>query len=166
MLNPFRWFYSLIRQKPAMIGEPPSSRPMWYDPEAHAADFSARYFEPMDYLVSQRMTDLGIPSEQIGSSDILNGIRHASFMPHDRIGGSNGAGGRLTVDSGVFNLELMAGKPGAKEWAAARLMNRLDAITRTSTKKLHTVAATQRRWHTALTRTCRSARTHVDYSGR
>ena len=29
-----RWFYSLNRPNSAMIGEPPSSRPMWYDPEA------------------------------------------------------------------------------------------------------------------------------------
>ncbi len=128
MINPFRRIASFFRRKPAMIGTPPSARPMWHDPEAHAADFAARYAEPMDYLVSQRMTDLGIPTGQIGSSDLLHGIRHASFMPHDRIGGSNGAGGRLTVDSGVFNLELTAGKPGAKQWAAERLTNRLDAV--------------------------------------
>ncbi len=54
-------------------------------------------------------------TDQIGSADTLNGIRHAAFMPYDRIGGSNGAGGRLTVDSGVFNSQLMAGKPGEND---------------------------------------------------
>jgi hypothetical protein len=97
-------------------------------PADHAADFAARYAEPMDYLVSQRMLELGIPPKRIGSSDLEHGISHAAFMPHDRIGGSNGAGGRLTVDSGVFNPELMAGMPGEKEWPRERVTNRLDAV--------------------------------------
>ena len=127
MFNPFKHFFRRNR-KPAMIGTPPSARPMWHDPEAHAVDFAARYAEPMNYLVEQRMMDLGIPTGQIGSGDALHGIKHAAFMPHDRIGGSNGPGGRLTVDSGVFNTELMSGKPGEKQWAADRLANRLDAV--------------------------------------
>ncbi len=128
MVNPFRRIARFFRRKQAMIGTPPSARPMWHDPESHAADFAARYAEPMNYLVEQRMMDLGIPTGQIGSSDTLHGIKHAAFMPHDRIGGSNGAGGRLTVDSGVFNTELMAGKPGEKQWRAERLTNHLDAV--------------------------------------
>jgi hypothetical protein len=127
-MNPFRRIARFFRRKPAMIGTPPSARPVWHDPEAHAADFAARYAEPMNYLVEQRMMDLGIPTGQIGSSDTLHGIKHAAFMPHDRLGGSNGAGGRLTVDSGVFNTELLAGNPGEKQWRAERLANRLDAV--------------------------------------
>ena len=106
MLSLFR---SLFRRKPAMVGTPPSARPLWYDAEAHAADFAARYAATMNFLVEQRMMDLRIPPDQIGTSDTLHGIRHAAFMPHDNTGGSNGAGGRLTVDAGVFNTDLMVG---------------------------------------------------------
>jgi hypothetical protein len=51
-------------RQPAMIGTPPSARPMWHDPAAHARDFAERYAEPMDYAVSQRMTELGISPSQ------------------------------------------------------------------------------------------------------
>jgi hypothetical protein len=160
MINPFRRFF---RRKPVIIGTPPSARPLWHDPEAHAADFAARYAEPMNYLVEQRMMDLGIPAGQIGSSDTLQGIRHAAFMPHDRIGGSNGAGGRLTVDSGVFNTELMTGKPGEKQWAEERLINRLDAVI---THEYEEAAATSRRSSTGQTPHCRSARVPASYFDR
>jgi hypothetical protein len=121
-----------IQENPSsasMIGIPPSARPaVPIDHADHAADFAARYAEPMNYLVEQRMVDLGIPPDQIGSSDRNHGIQHATFMWRDRIGGSNGAGGRLTVDSGIFNSDLMAGLPCESEWRDARLRNRLDAI--------------------------------------
>ena len=45
---------------PGMIGTPPSQRPMWHDPAAHALDFSRRYAEDIDLAVSQRVMDLGI----------------------------------------------------------------------------------------------------------
>lgn len=109
-----------------MTGTPPSARQV--DPAEHAADFAARYAVPIDCLVSQRMLDLGIPTRRIGASDTLRGITNAAFMPHDRIGGSNLPGGRLTVDSGVFNPELLAGKPGEQQWAGERVINRLDAV--------------------------------------
>jgi hypothetical protein len=51
-----------LRPRPiAMIGTPPSGRPMWHDPAAHARDFAERYAEPLDVIVSQRIQDLGIP---------------------------------------------------------------------------------------------------------
>jgi hypothetical protein len=127
-MNPFRRLLSLFRRKPGMIGMPPSARQVADDPGLHAVDFSHRYAEPMDYLVSHRMDELGIPSGRIGSSDVDYGIQHAAFHPHDTIGGSNGAGGRLTVDSGVFNPELMAGQHAEKVWPKSRLRDRLDAI--------------------------------------
>jgi hypothetical protein len=37
-----------------MIGTPPSARPMWHDPAAHAIDFSKRYAEPLDQYVTVR----------------------------------------------------------------------------------------------------------------
>jgi hypothetical protein len=111
-----------------MVGVPPSARQVSADPALHAVDFSHRYAEPMDYHVANRMMELGIPANRIGSSDVDLGIRHAAFHPQDRIGGSNSPGGRLTVDSGVFNPELMAGNHAAKVWPRSRLRDRLDAI--------------------------------------
>jgi hypothetical protein len=46
----------LLRRQPlpAMIGTPPSQRPTWHDPAAHARDFAERYATELDYAVSQR----------------------------------------------------------------------------------------------------------------
>ncbi len=100
------------------------------DPAGHAADFAARYAEPMDYHVAQRMLDLGIPPEEVGSGDGGQGIRHTAFMAHERTGGGNVPGKRLTVDSGVFNPELFKdlGPEVSSSWAKSRLKDRLDAI--------------------------------------
>jgi hypothetical protein len=111
-----------------MIGTPPSVSQVPADARLHALDFSRRYAGPVNYQVENRMMELGIPADRIGSSDIDFGIQHAAFHPHDSIGGSNGAGGRLTVDSGVFNPDLMEGQHADKAWARARLRDRLDAV--------------------------------------
>jgi hypothetical protein len=113
-----------------MIGSPPSARQIPADPALHALDFAQRYAEPIDYLVSQRMLELGIDSKHIGSSDLTQGIRHAAFNPFERTGGGNGPGGRLTVDSGIFNSDLHAdlGKEVSSRWAKSRLRDRMDAI--------------------------------------
>ncbi len=55
--------------KPVMIGTPPSAKPTWPDPVAHAIDFSKRYAEELDQYVTVRMEELGIPKDRIGSSD-------------------------------------------------------------------------------------------------
>jgi len=72
--------------KPAMIGTPPSARPMWHDPVGHARDFAERYAEPMDYHVAQRMSELGI--KYIGMPDRDAGIQWAAFHSHGTVGGS------------------------------------------------------------------------------
>ena len=48
MRNPFQRIRDFFR-KPAMIGTPPSLRPKWHDPKAHARNFAERYAEPMNY---------------------------------------------------------------------------------------------------------------------
>jgi hypothetical protein len=115
---------------PAMIGTPPSARrvpAVPTDPAEHAADFAARYAEPMDYLIEQRMTELGIPDQQIGAC--AYGVPHSAFWPHETTGGGNVPGPRFTVDSGVFNPELMANRREAGSlWARSRLRDRIDAI--------------------------------------
>jgi hypothetical protein len=79
----------------------------------------------MDYLVGDRMTELGIPTDRIGSR--MPGRGHSTFMPHERSGGGNDPVGGLTLDSGVFNSELLGTLPGNEEWAKARLRDRVDA---------------------------------------
>jgi hypothetical protein len=95
------------------------------DPSDHAEDFSRRYAREMEYLTGQRMIELSIPVEKIGSRDPVRG--HGVFMPHERSGGGNDPAGDLTLDSGVFNPELLGTLPGAGEWAMARLRDRMDA---------------------------------------
>lgn len=67
--------------KTVMTGPPPSARLDPVDPAQHAHDFALRYAEEMDYLASQRMLELGIDPDAIGSSDLTHGIRHAAFYP-------------------------------------------------------------------------------------
>jgi hypothetical protein len=73
------------------------------------------------------MAEHGIPTNKIGSR--LPGQGHATFIPSERTGGGNGndTAGGLTVDSGVFNPDLLVTLPGSKEWENGRLRDRLDA---------------------------------------
>src|SRR5271167_993190 len=86
-MNPFHRIADLFRRKPAMIGTPPSQRPMWHDPVAHARDFADRYAEPMEYHVAHRMSELRIPENQVGRPDPDAGGRWRAFFPHQRDGG-------------------------------------------------------------------------------
>jgi hypothetical protein len=83
----------------------------------------------MDYHVAQRMIELGI--QMIGMPDRDAGIEWAAFHPHAKIGGSYAPDGRLIVDSGVFNLDLLRkdyGDRAAMLFARSRLRDRLDSI--------------------------------------
>src|SRR4051794_37087575 len=97
----------------------------------------------MDYLTGQRMTELGIPVRKIGSRQPGKG--HAAFMPHERTGGGNDPAGGLTLDSGVFNPELLGTLPGNQEWAKARLKDRIDAAIAHSMRRPAGAGATSRR---------------------
>ena len=79
----------------------------------------------MDYLTGDRMAELGIPTDKIGSR--LPGRGHATFVPDERSGGGNDPVGGLTVDSGASHPELLGKMPGNREWANARLRDRVDA---------------------------------------
>jgi hypothetical protein len=118
-------------RKPAMIGTPPSARPMWHDPAAHARDFAERYAQDLDLVVAQRMDKLGIHHSQIGMPDDIAGSAWAAFHPHGMEGGNNSPDGRLIVDSGVLNLDLLRrdyGSEAARLFERSRLRDRLDAI--------------------------------------
>ena len=110
-----------------MIGTPPSKRSLWHDPAEHARDFAERYAEPMNYHVENRMMEFGIPTDRIGARKY--GYPHRDFLAGGDDRRRQRTGRRLTVDSGVFNAELMANRPEAGEvWAKSRLRDRIDAI--------------------------------------
>ena len=49
------------------------------DPGDLARDFAGRYADPLDRYCAERMEELGLPTEQIGSSDHRRGIPWCSF---------------------------------------------------------------------------------------
>jgi hypothetical protein len=116
---------------PAMIGTPPSARSTWHDPAAHARDFAYRYALDLDLSVAERMRELKIHDDQIGMPDSIAGIDWAAFHPHGMEGGNNAPDGRLIVDSGLLNPDLLKrdyGDYAAELFANSRLRDRLDAI--------------------------------------
>jgi len=127
----FERFKRLFRRTPAMIGTPPSARPMWHDPAAHARDFAARYADPINYHVENRMMELGIPTGRIGFPDPDAGNRWAAFHPGGGEGGNNSPDGRLIVDSGLFYPDLLKkdyGEAAAELYADSDVTSRLDSI--------------------------------------
>ena len=128
-MNPFRRIADFFRRKPGMIGTPPSQRPMWHDPAAHARDFAERYAEPLNYHVENRMMELGIDPLKIGVGEPEHGIRHAAFIPHEADGGGNTPDGRLNLDSGILNPDLFKrlGPEASDAYTKARLRDRIDS---------------------------------------
>ena len=106
--------------------QPPSKRSIWHDPAEHARDFAApRYAEPMNYHVENRMMELGIHTDRIAQEIRLPAPRFLAGGDDRR---RQRTGRRLTVDSGVFNVELMANRPEVRAvWAKSRLRDRIDA---------------------------------------
>ena len=130
MRNPFRRIHDLFR-KPAIIGTPPSQRPMWHDPAKHARDFAERYAEPLDRLVALRMEELGLSMDQIGMPDDDRGLHWAAFHALGTQGGYNSPDGRIVVESGLFNFDLLRkdyGEETAKLYADSDVTSRLGAI--------------------------------------
>jgi hypothetical protein len=130
MRNPFKRIRDFIR-KSAMIGTPPSARPMWHDPAAHARDFAERYSVPLSYAAEQRMTELGIHPNRIGMPDKVHGIPWSAFHSHGTVGGSYSPDGRLIVDSGLLNTDLLKAdydEKTARLFERSRLRDRMDAI--------------------------------------
>jgi hypothetical protein len=120
--------------RPAMVGTPPSARKIPAipaDPAEHAVQFAHTWADRLEHHVEGRMHALDIPEHQIGASDLEHGVPWRVFFPHERTGGGNVPGGRITVYSGVLNPELNAEKYGpryASLWKKARLRDRIDSI--------------------------------------
>jgi hypothetical protein len=101
------------------------------DPAGHAGRFAADHADLFESYVRRRMHALGIPEHQIGASDHVHGIARRVFFPHEGTGGGVDPIGRISVDSGVLNPDLLAGHPEAavsSTWARASLRDRIDAI--------------------------------------
>ena len=101
------------------------------DPADHAEDFAHRWADRMENHVEGRMHALGIPEEEIGSSDHARGVAWRTFFPDERQGGGVASGRRISVDSGVLNLEQITeayGEEAGRLWAKSRLRDRIDAI--------------------------------------
>ncbi len=129
-MNPFRRIVAFFRRKPGMIGTPPSERPEWHDPVAHARDFSERYAEDVEVIVADRMMELGIPNQQIGRPDPDHQGQWRAFFPQQGTGGGV-VGDQINADAGLFDTDLMTRIYGPKigeKWAKDRLRDRLDQI--------------------------------------
>ena len=93
--------------------------------------FAERYAEPLDRLLAVRMEDLGLSMDQIGMPDDVRGIPWAVFHPLGTQGGYNAPDGRIVVESGLFNLDLLRedyGDEAARLYADSDVISRLDAI--------------------------------------
>lgn len=100
------------------------------NPAEHARQFALAWADELDRYCALRMEELGIPPERIGSSDHLHGIAWAAFHPHEGVGGSVGAGGRINLDSGLLNPALMKrfGVAADRAWRLASVRTRADAV--------------------------------------
>jgi hypothetical protein len=117
-----------------MIGPSPSARGLTGRPAdlaLHAIEVAREWEDVVEAFVQKRMRELGIPEHQIGAPDYQRAGEKHAFIPDERIGGSNGTGRRLFVDSGTLNPQLNAdilGPNGSKVWADSRLRDRIDAV--------------------------------------
>jgi hypothetical protein len=98
----------------------------------HAKQVAWEWEDVAESFVQKRMRELGIPDHQIGARDYRRGGEKHAFLAGETIGGSNGTGGRLFVDSGVLNPHLNAeaiGPEASEIWGKSRLRDRIDAVT-------------------------------------
>jgi hypothetical protein len=77
------------------------------------------------------MRSLGIEDARIGMPDDKRGVQWAAFHPRGTAGGSNSPDGRLVVDSGLLNDDLLErdyDPDTADLYRGSRLRDRLDSI--------------------------------------
>ncbi len=103
-----------------MPEKPPSG------PADHAEDFAHRYARELDRYCAVRMGELGIPDDKIGADDPYRRTPWRAFVAEERTGGHITTG--ITINSGVFNPDLLKGKKGGRIWTKARLRDRIDAV--------------------------------------
>jgi hypothetical protein len=115
-----------------MIGTPPSARPaIPADPAEHAVQFARVWEDITESCVQRRMRELGIPEHQIGAIEYAQGGVRRAFDPQGVRGGTNDAFGRIYIDSGVFNPDLLGKNPDPRVRSLrkeSRVRDRMDAI--------------------------------------
>lgn len=111
---------------PSSSNRPPR-KPNRRDAEG-ARVYSIQNAEALDQWAALLMDKLGI--EGIGSSDRQHGIEWRAFFPREGDGGGNSPGGRLNLDSGIFNDDLMlnAGPRAHRAWGRASVETRAMAV--------------------------------------
>ncbi len=99
------------------------------DPADHATEFSLAWADVLDRYAAERMEELGLPPDRIGSSDHRHGIAWCAFNPYEQVGGSVDPSGRINLDSGLLNPDLMLplGAQAGEAFRKAPLRARMDA---------------------------------------
>jgi hypothetical protein len=118
---------------PAMIGPSASDRGLPAipaDPAEHAIRFAREWEDVAETYVQRRMRELGILEDRIGAIEHAQGGARRAFDPDGRTGGTCDAFGRLYVDSGFLNPDLVAylGGEANERWHKMSGRNRIDAI--------------------------------------
>ncbi len=72
-----------------------------------AGAYSIENAVALDQWAAVFMEKMGIDKLRIGSSDRQHGVEWRAFFPDEGEGGGNSPGGRLNLDSGIFNDDLM-----------------------------------------------------------
>jgi hypothetical protein len=91
---------------------------------------SIQHAEAMDQWSALLMEKLGIDKDRIGAKDRRNNVQWRAFFPDEQDGGGNSPGGRLNLDSGVFNDDLMQtlGARAEKAWRGASVETRAMVV--------------------------------------
>jgi hypothetical protein len=105
--------------------------PIPTDPRDHAEQFAVAWYDRLESFARKRLRQLGIPDHQIGAQDRDFNLRLAAFHPRERTGGGVSPGGRINLNSGVLNPDLLVPHPSptvSSIWRRARLRDRCDAV--------------------------------------
>jgi hypothetical protein len=100
------------------------------DPAEHAIDFSHRYAEDLEIVAGQAMMDLNLTKDQMGAQDHERASEHHAFFPQNEEGGTVTPDGRVMLDSGIMNPNLLdAGydEPTQKLWRNTKIRHRAQA---------------------------------------
>lgn len=115
-----------VPESPGMTGPSPSERGLPAvpaDPAEHARRVAREWQDVAESFARRRMKELGLPPEQIGSSDHKRGGGRHAFFPEEMDGGGVAPGGRISIDSGVLNPDLHL----VTDWRKATLRHRITA---------------------------------------
>jgi hypothetical protein len=95
-----------------------------------ALAYSIQHAEALDQWAALFMKKLGIDDDRIGARDRRNNVQWRAFFPDEQDGGGNSPGGRLNLDSGIFNDDLMKhlGPRADAAWRRSSVETRAMAV--------------------------------------